>query len=124
VGYLRYCHHVISPPRRDLFLFAAFCVLEQISYARKDGQFLRWDGRSGKARGAGFSKGDLPPFREAIGKKLVQHHLFEQPGLYQSRVRDRTTVMQRCHVTLPARRVPGAPPLLRRLVPVGMSAKT
>jgi len=53
--------------------FALLCVLEQISFTRKDGQYLRWDYRSGRRQGAKrFDKGLIPTFDEAISKKLRQ----------------------------------------------------
>jgi hypothetical protein len=38
-------------PAQRILHFAAMCVLEEVSYTRKDGQYLRWDYRS---RGAGW----------------------------------------------------------------------
>lgn len=35
--------------------FALLCVLESISFTRKDGQYLRWDYRSGRTQGKRFS---------------------------------------------------------------------
>ncbi|MEK6676672.1 MAG: DNA methyltransferase [Planctomycetota bacterium] len=61
---------------RDEFLgrilrFAAMCILEVISYTRKDGQYLRWDSRSGrKLGGKPFDKGPIPTFSKAIVSKL------------------------------------------------------
>jgi len=56
---------------RRLFEFACFAVLEEVSYTRKDGQYLRWDHRSPKARSAScFNKGPIAPFRRAIIRKL------------------------------------------------------
>lgn len=55
--------------------FAALCILESISFTRKDGQFLRWDQRSGRSRGksgAGFDKGKIWDFEEAIQAKLTE----------------------------------------------------
>ncbi len=69
-----------------LLRFAAMCVLEEVSYTRKDGQYLRWDERSGRRQGAKpFNKGAIPSFDQAITAKLVQiredlHG--EPPGLY------------------------------------------
>ena len=34
------------PETKEILLFALLCVLESISYTRKDGQYLRWDYRS------------------------------------------------------------------------------
>ncbi len=74
VGYIAYCHRCIdSDDIRTLFLYAAFCVLEDISYTRKDGQYLRWDARSGRSQGKRpFNKGRILTFREAIHDKLEQ----------------------------------------------------
>ena len=71
-GFLAYCEDRIhDPPVRELFQFAAFCILEEISYTRKDGQYLRWDYRSERARVKGhFDKGEIRPFRDAISSKL------------------------------------------------------
>lgn len=56
-----------------LLRFAALCVLESISYTRKDGQYLRWDSRSGRrAGGKPFNKGHIPTFSEAIESKFEQ----------------------------------------------------
>jgi hypothetical protein len=73
-GYLAYCRNVSRNPHiRTLLLYAAFCVLESISYTRKDGQYLRWDYRSSRARGAkDFDKGPIAGFRDALSAKLRQ----------------------------------------------------
>lgn len=74
VGYIGYCYRMIADENvRMLLLYAAFCVLEAISYTRKDGQYLRWDVRSGRSQGKKiFNKGYIPSFREAISEKLHQ----------------------------------------------------
>ncbi len=55
-----------------LFLrFALLCVLESISYTRKDGQYLRWDYRSGRKQGVKpFNKGVIRSFKQAICSKI------------------------------------------------------
>ena len=56
---------------KEILLFALLCVLESISYTRKDGQYLRWDYRSGRRNGKiPFDKGEIFPFDKAIAKKL------------------------------------------------------
>ncbi len=51
----------------------AMCVLEDISYTRKDGQYLRWDSRAGRRHGEKrFHKGELPSFEEAIAAQVRQ----------------------------------------------------
>ncbi len=74
VGYISYCHNfVTNDDIRTLLLHAAFCVLEDISYTRKDGQYLRWDARSGRSQGKKtFNKGVILTFHNAIHKKLKQ----------------------------------------------------
>ena len=59
------------PETREILLFVLLCVLESISYTRKDGQYLRWDDRSGRRIGKRpFDKGRILPFDEAIVSKL------------------------------------------------------
>ncbi|MCL4302497.1 MAG: site-specific DNA-methyltransferase [Anaerolineae bacterium] len=51
--------------------FALLCVLEAISYTRKDGQYLRWDYRSGRKQGQKlFDKGEILTFEQAISDKI------------------------------------------------------
>jgi DNA modification methylase len=53
--------------------FAALSVLEEISFTRKDGQYLRWDQRSGRCLGKkDFDKGKIESFDDAIRRKLGQ----------------------------------------------------
>ena len=53
--------------------FALLCILEDVSYTRKDGQYLRWDFRSGRKIGAkAFDKGHIRQFDSAIEEKLQQ----------------------------------------------------
>lgn len=50
---------------------ALLCALESISYTRKDGQYLRWDYRSGRRQGKKvFSKGEIIGFERAISQKI------------------------------------------------------
>lgn len=51
--------------------FALLCVLEEISFTRKDGQYLRWDHRSGRGNGENkFDKGEIRDFNQSIIQKL------------------------------------------------------
>jgi DNA modification methylase len=60
------CSHVEAVLR-----FALLCILESVSYTRKDGQYLRWDHRSGRRQGLkAFDKGIILPFDNAIVDKL------------------------------------------------------
>lgn len=57
----------------DLLFFALICILEPVSYTRKDGQYLRWDCRSGRRNGQNtFDKGKIYTFDAAICEKLRQ----------------------------------------------------
>lgn len=51
---------------------ALLCILESISFTRKDGQYLRWDQRSGRMRHGTkpFNKGEILNFQSAIKTKL------------------------------------------------------
>ena len=53
--------------------FALLCILEALSYTRKDGQYLRWDYRSGRRQGARpFDKGPILDFDQAMSDKLAE----------------------------------------------------
>jgi DNA modification methylase len=56
---------------KNILLLALICILEDISYTRKDGQYLRWDQRSGRCLNSmPFDKGKIIDFNEAIIIKL------------------------------------------------------
>ena len=56
---------------QSVLRFVLLCVLESISFTRKDGQYLRWDHRSGRRQGAKpFNKGEIVNFDKAICAKL------------------------------------------------------
>ena len=56
---------------KTVLFFALLCILESISFTRKDGQYLRWDYRSGRRQGKKvFDKGVIPAFDKAIKDKL------------------------------------------------------
>jgi DNA modification methylase len=69
----RYCAALSteSPHVQTVLRFALLCILESVSYTRKDGQYLRWDARSGRRQGANsFDKGTIADFDQAITDKL------------------------------------------------------
>jgi DNA modification methylase len=71
--YLTYCNEFTDSKIQTILRFAAFSVLEEISYTRKDGQFLRWDYRSKRElAGKPFNKGKIFSFEEAVKNKLSQ----------------------------------------------------
>lgn len=58
---------------KAVLVFALLCILESISYTRKDGQYLRWDHRSGRRQGKRiFDKGRILPFDIAMRNKLQE----------------------------------------------------
>lgn len=71
--YLTYCDKIKNEQIKTVLRFAAFSVLEEISFTRKDGQYLRWDYRSKrKLPGKPFDIGKIHSFEEAINRKLTQ----------------------------------------------------
>ncbi len=69
----------VSEDTRLLYRFALMSILEEVSYTRKDGQYLRWDGRAAKIRAnnerrrqkglpalRGIDKGELPSVKAAL----------------------------------------------------------
>ncbi len=75
---------------QTILRFALLCILEKISYTRKDGQYLRWDYRSGRRQGKRpFDKGVIIGFDKAICDK-INEIIFDlntrgkQPGLFRT----------------------------------------
>ena len=52
--YLSYCSKIKDKSIETILKFAALTVLEEISYTRKDGQYLRWDYRSKRDLGCHY----------------------------------------------------------------------
>lgn len=71
--YLGYCSTIKDGEIQTILRFAAFSLLEEISFTRKDGQYLRWDHRSKRTlSGKLFDKGKISSFEEAITAKLKE----------------------------------------------------
>lgn len=53
-------------------VLTAACVAsaEEVSYTRKDGQYLRWDARSGRTRSTKLDKGPIPSLSAAVGRRI------------------------------------------------------
>jgi DNA modification methylase len=69
--FLNYCSKIKDKKTQTVLRFAAFSVLEEISFTRKDGQYLRWDYRSKRdLSGKPFDKGKILTFKEALSQKL------------------------------------------------------
>ena len=74
---------------RYLFWFACLSVLEDVSYTRKDGQYLRWDSRSGRKLKSNFHKGKIPDFWTSISERLdmmLEDIRWRNGGSYTSNV--------------------------------------
>lgn len=87
--YLDFVNHVEDPDIRYLLWFACLSVLEDVSFTRKDGQYLRWDKRSGRKLRSAFNKGEIPAFRPTILHKLdimLDDMRWRNGGTYSSNV--------------------------------------
>ena len=62
--------NVSDPAMRTLLDLACMTVLEDVSYTRKDGQYLRWDYRSGRTLRSRVNKGPILPFDQALDARL------------------------------------------------------
>ena len=68
---------------RTVLDVACMSVLEEASYTRKDGQYLRWDSRSGRNLRGGMDKGFVPGFAEALERRLGEI-VHDAPALAES----------------------------------------
>ena len=57
---------------QKLINLGCMSVLETASYTRKDGQYLRWDTRSGRKLRAKMEKGPIPYFSDALEQRLLE----------------------------------------------------
>ena len=70
-SYLGYIDNEIKDEHiKQLFKFACFSILEDVSYTSKDGQYLRWDKRAGRNRAGDYLKPKIYTFYEAISMAL------------------------------------------------------
>lgn len=69
-AYMDFINDIRNQDLRFLFWFACMSILEDVSYTRKDGQYLRWDSRSKRSLRSGFNKGPIADFKTAILDKL------------------------------------------------------
>lgn len=103
-GYRAVCSRLTRADVRKLFELAALAVLEEVSYTRKDGQYLRWDHRASK-RGvkSSFHKGRIGSFDKAVRQKL-QEILADLEGRHEERSLFESTVRATPPGTLDARK--------------------
>ena len=73
---------------RRVLQFPLLCILEEISFTRKDGQYLRWDFRSGRVGGKKkFNKGVIKTFDAAITQKLQEiYQDIEPQNLFNGKI--------------------------------------
>ena len=57
---------------RTILDVACMSVLEEVSYTRKDGQYLRWDSRCGRELRSGMDKGPIPDFDSVLERRLAE----------------------------------------------------
>ena len=68
----KFIAQMTEPALAAMLNVACLSVLEEVSYTRKDGQFLRWDPRSGRTVSTKLDKGPLPSFATALAARLQQ----------------------------------------------------
>lgn len=91
---------------RYLFWFACLSALEDASYTRKDGQYLRWDARSGKSLRSRFRKRRIYPLEMVVLQRLATM-LTDIGDHKRDSISDRVQVIEgSCLEKLP--RIPGA----------------
>ena len=54
----------------ELLKFVCMSVLEEVSFTRKDGQYLRWDPRSGRTKSEKLNKGELPSLKASLRQRF------------------------------------------------------
>ncbi len=57
---------------KTLLNLACMTILEDVSYTRKDGQYLRWDYRSGRTLRSRVNKGPILSFQHALASRLFE----------------------------------------------------
>ena len=65
-----YISGIADSSLRTILTLACVSVLEEVSYTRKDGQFLRWDPQSGRKVSRKLHKASLPRLAEALRRRL------------------------------------------------------
>ena len=61
---------VDDSPMRDMLNLACMSILESVSFTRKDGQYLRWDYRSGRTLRSHVDLGEIQDFSDALENRL------------------------------------------------------
>ena len=63
---------VTDPSLSIIMTLACVSVLEEVSYTRKDGQFLRWDPQSGRNVSRKLHKKFIPTLADSLGRRLAE----------------------------------------------------
>lgn len=61
---------ISNPDIQTIIRFAVSSILEDVSFTRKDGQYLRWDYRSKRKLKSVFNKGVIYPFKDRLIEKV------------------------------------------------------
>ena len=69
-GARRFLSTVADDGLRSLLDLACMSVLEEASYTRKDGQYLRWDRRARRPLRSSMDLGPIPSFSDALERRL------------------------------------------------------
>ncbi len=65
-----FINQVDDSAMRDMLNLACMSILESVSFTRKDGQYLRWDYRSGRPLRSHVDLGEIQDFSDALGNRL------------------------------------------------------
>ncbi|MYB33564.1 MAG: site-specific DNA-methyltransferase, partial [Gammaproteobacteria bacterium] len=65
-----FIEQIEDSPMRDMLNLACMSILESVSFTRKDGQYLRWDYRSGRALRSHVDLGEIQDFTDALENRL------------------------------------------------------
>ena len=68
----RFIKTVGDPRIKKLLDLACMTVLEDVSYTRKDGQYLRWDHRAARSLRSKVDKGPILTLEQAVGGRLFE----------------------------------------------------
>lgn len=67
-----YISNMSHKGHRTIFDMACMSILEDVSYTRKDGQYLRWDYRANRQLRSFTDKGPIPKFSDALERRLKE----------------------------------------------------
>ena len=97
----KYLRKARPGPETSLTALAAIAALEDASWTSKDGQYLRWDHRSGRRLKAKMEKRTVLTYSDSLRKKLDQIY-FDLPGLSNAYNPDNVEIIgNSCYEVLP-----------------------